>query len=211
MTSLFAQSELYDLILKVEQGERLEFDAGLRMMKSQDILALGYMANLVRERKNGNQTYFMINRDRVLTNEETHLVDGLNPEERIDQLIQLRTLQDRTGEFLTFVPIPFDPSTANLEGTAGVRNTTGFEDLKILSISRILLDNVNHIRAFWMTLGPKLTQVSLAFGVDDLGGTVVEELTDHSTEAETNQVMSKRALIHMIQKAGRVAVERDTL
>ena len=78
----------------------------------------------------------------------------------------------------------------------GGGNTTGFEDLKMLAISRILLDNFDHIKASWIMLGPKLTQVSLAFGVDDL---------------EPSQAMSKRALIDMIHKAGRDAVERDTL
>lgn len=91
----------------------------------------------------------------------------------------------------------------------GVGTTTGFEDLKMLAISRILLDNFDHIKAFWMMLGHKLAQVSQAFGVDDLDGNVVEEQIIVGTEA--SQAISKRALIHMIQKAGRDAVERDTL
>ncbi|OLN31604.1 FO synthase [Desulfosporosinus metallidurans] len=221
MPSLFEQSELYDLIEKVEKGERLEFDDGVRMMNSQDILALGYMANLVRERKNGNQTYFIVNRPIKYANVCSDLDNCTNAtmcyghnettEERIDHLLQMREQQDRTGGFLTFIPLPFYPENIKLEGTMGIGNTTGFEDLKMLAISRILLDNFDHIKGFWIMLGPRLAQVSLAFGVDDLDGTVVEERIIHSAGTETNQVMTKRALIHLIQKAGRDAVERDNL
>jgi len=217
MPSLFAQSELNDLIGKVERGERLDFDAGIRMMDSQDILALGYMANLVRERKNGNKTFFMINNPINHTNVCTDRINATmlyghieSSEERIDHLLELRGLQERNGGFLTFIPLPFDPNKMKSEGTMGVVKTTGFEDLKMLSISRILLDNFDHIKAFWMMLGPRLAQVSLAFGVDDLDGTVVERII-HSPGSETNKAMSKRTLVQMIQKAGRDAIERDTL
>ena len=195
MPSLFAPSELFDLIEKVEKGERLDHDAGVRMMNSQDILALGYMANIVRERKNGNQTYFIVNRHFNYTNvhDATMLYGNMeSTEEQIDHLLQLRALQDQTGEFLSFIPLPYYPKDAKLEGTMGVETTTGIEDLKVLAISRILLDNFDHIKVFCIMLGLKLTQVSLAFGVDDLDGNVV----------------TKRAMIHMIQKAGRDAVER---
>lgn len=217
MHALFAQSELSDLVEKVEKNERLGFDAGVRMMKSQDLLALGYMANVVRERKNGNNTYFMVNNPINHTNictdrlNETMLYGCIEtPEERTDHLIELRKLQDRKRAFLTFIPLPCDPNT-QFEGTMGVRDTTGFEDLKMLAISRIILDNFDHIKAFWMMLGPKLAQVSQAFGVDDLDGIVVEEGITNSAEAETSLPMSKRALIHIIEKAGRDAVERDIL
>ena len=221
MPSLFEQSELYDLIEKVEKGERLEFDDGVRMMKSQDILVLGYMANLVRERKNGNQTYFIVNHPINYANVGSELGNSTNAtmrygnsettEERIDQLLQLREQQDRTGGFLTFIPLPFCSETVKSAGNMGVGTTTGFEDLKMLAVSRILLDNFNHIKGLWIMLGPKLAQVSLAFGVDDLDGTVVEERIIHSAGNETSQVMTKRALIQLIQKAGRDAVERDDL
>lgn len=81
----------------------------------------------------------------------------------------------------------------------------------MLAVSRIMLDNFDHIKAFWMMLGPKLAQVSLNFGVDDLDGTVVQERIIHAAGAETGQRMTKQALIHLIEKAGRLAVERDTL
>ena len=197
MPSLFASSKLFDLIEKVKKGERLDHDAGVRMMNSQDILVLGYMANIVRERKNGNQTYFIVNRPLNYTNvqDATMLYGSMeSTEERIDQMLQLRALQDQTGQFLSFIPLSEYPKDELLDGTMGVGTTTGIEDLKVLAISRILLDNFDHIKAFWGILGLKLTQVSLAFGVDYLEGNV--------------EVMTKRALIHMIQKAGRDAVER---
>jgi len=220
MPSLFAQSELRDLIDKIEKGQRLDFDAGVRMIMSQEILTLGYMANLVRERKNGNQTSFIVNRpidyadiSASFVGNEKHANEIMaygnqeSKEERIDRLVQIRTLQDQTGKLLTFSPIPFYSKTSKLEGTMGVGNSTGYEDLKMLAISRILLDNFAHIKAFWVLLGPKLAQVSLAFGVDDLDGTVVEEQS--TPMAGASHIMSKRALIHLIQKAGRDAVERD--
>jgi len=195
---LFVLSELLDLIEKVEKGERLNREAGVRLMNSQDILALGYMANIVRERKNGNKTYFIVNRPFKDTDvHEATMFYGTmkSTEERIDHLLQLRARQDQTGECLSFIPLSVDPKEAVVEGTMGVGTTTGLEDLKVLAISRILLDNFEHIKTSWIMLGLKLTQVSLAFGVDDLEGDGV----------------TKRAMIHMIEKAGRDAVERDEL
>ncbi|GAB6153514.1 aminofutalosine synthase MqnE [Desulfosporosinus burensis] len=312
MSSLFAQSELKDLIEKVEKGERLDFNAGVRMLNSQDILALGYMANLVCERKNGNQTFFRVTRQINYSDlgtdlgdltdlSEIHLMGDFNPElsfeyyvemlqqvkrllpkvcvqafsalevdyfarmadlpvteilqrlmdvgldslsgskaevftpqmgaklgdmnvsaeryleiqesahrlgmrtnaamfygqvgsteERIEHLLKLRELQDRTSGFLTFMPLAYYPNGIK-EEMMGVSNSTGFEDLKILSTSRILLDNFEHIKADWVVLGPKLAQVSLTFGVDALD----------------SHLMSKRALIHLIEKARREAVEQS--
>ncbi len=198
MPSLFANSELFDLIDKVEKGERLDHDAGVRLMNSQDILALGTMANIVRERKNGHQTFYRIDQSTHDTNlrDATMLYGTVKSrEEQIDILCRLREQQDQTGEFLSFTPLSSVPKDKELEGTMGVGTTTGLEDLKVLAISRILLDNFDHIKASWNQLGLKLTQVSLAFGVDDLAGSGV----------------TKHAMIHMIQKAGRAAVERTGL
>ncbi len=350
MSVFFSASELRDLIQQVERGGRLDLEAGIRLMRSNDLLALGYMANLVRERKNGNKTYFIVNRHfnythacvnltdqvNIKTNQafslkleeiekavceaalenisELHIVGELIPElpydyylnmlkcvkkilpqvslqaftakeidnftqitgysvtqvlmdlrqagldslheggaeifspkvralicekkvsaerwleiqeaahrlgmrttatmlyghnetveERIEYLVKLRELQDKTAGFFEFSPLPFYPENTQMEGYLGVGNTTGFEDLKILAVSRILLDNFDHIKTFWITLGHKLAQVSLAFGVDNLAGTVVEEQTIHAAGVETGQAMSKKALLDLIQKAGREA------
>ncbi|MGI6119784.1 MAG: FO synthase [Desulfosporosinus sp.] len=207
MSSLFAQSELFDLIEKVEKGERINRDAGVRMMNSKDILALGYMANIVRERKNGNLTYYMVNGQYNYTNVHDAIMlygNIKSAEERIDRILHFRALQDQTNEFLSFTPLFDYPKDAKLEpmGT----ETTGLEDLKMLAISRILLDNYDHIKALWIMVGLKLTQVSLAFGVDYLEGKVVEQIND-SGGSETSREMTKRAMIQMINKAGRDAVE----
>ena len=119
-------------------------------------------------------------------------------------------MQDQTGGFLTFIPLAFHPKNTALE-SMGINTTTGYEDLKTLAIARLMLDNFDHIKAYWITVGPKLAQVSLAFGVDDLDGTVVEEKIAHDAGAQTGQAMSKNKLIKMIKFAGYIPVQRDTL
>ena len=89
--------------------------------------------------------------------------------------------------------------------------TTGFDDLKTMAVSRIFLDNFSHIKAFWIMLGEKIAQVSLLFGVDDIDGTVVEEKITHAAGAMTSEALSRGTLVRMIQKAGKIPVERDTL
>jgi len=129
-------------------------------------------------------------------------------EERIDHLIALRELQDRTGGFQSFIPLKFHPENTEL---SHIRPTTAFEDLQMLTISRLMLDNFSHIKAFWIMLGIDLAQISLAFGVDDLDGTVVEEKITHAAGAKTAQGITKDDLLRLIRQAGLVPVERDTL
>lgn len=129
-------------------------------------------------------------------------------EERIDHLIRLRELQDETGGFGSFIPLAFHPANTELAELPG---TTGFEDLKVLAISRLMLDNFANIKAFWIMIGIKLAQISLHFGVNDIDGTVVEEKITHAAGAETEQAIAKDELIRLIREAGRVPVERDTL
>ncbi len=347
MTDLFSGSELIDLITEVRAGQRLGFEDGVRLFNSNDLLAIGYMADIIRRRKNGNKVYFVSNRhinhnfgvdkdspaafslslDEIAAKaaemknqriSEIHIAGGLNPElplqyyldmmrrvkkalpgvhiqaftvveidyfaqtsglsveevlrqlieaglgslsgggaevfaprarkkicenkvsgdrwleimdiahglgmrtnatmlyghietieERVDHLLRLRELQDKTGGFVTFVPMAFHPK--NTEDQLSSGRTTGFDDIKVLSVARILLDNFDHVKAFWTCIGPKLAQVSLGFGVDDLGGTVVEEKITHATSAETSQAMTRQELVKMIKAAGYEPVERDTL
>jgi aminodeoxyfutalosine synthase len=129
-------------------------------------------------------------------------------EERIDHLLALRALQDETNGFQSFIPLPFHPQNTQLPD---FKKPTAFENLKMLSISRLVLDNFPHVKAFWIMLGLKVAQLSLLFGVDDLDGTVVEEKITHSAGAETEQSISRDALLAFIESAGRVPVERDTL
>ncbi len=129
-------------------------------------------------------------------------------EERVDHLIRLREQQDKTGGFLAFIPLAFHPANTEL---ADLPATTGFDDLKTLAIARLMLDNIPHVKAFWIMLGLKVAQISTAFGVDDLDGTVVEEKITHMAGATTPEALSKDDLVGMIEETGHVAVERDTL
>lgn len=134
------------------------------------------------------------------------------PEHVVDHLLRLRDLQDETGGFSCFFPFAFHPANTALGREYKIQNTTtGYYDLKLLAVSRLLLDNFDHIRAFWMMIGLKMAQVALSFGVDDLDGTVMEEQIVHAAGAETAQMTPKEEFIRMILEAGRIPVQRDTL
>src|SRR3989338_8222905 len=350
-------TELKDILKKVEKGERLSSDDGIRLFNSKDIFSIGYMANIIRERKNGNIAYFVtnahINYSNICVNRcqfcafskekddpgaysmtiedilkkgrnfleqditEFHIVGGLHPDlpfnyylemmtslkkefpeihiqaftaveishlskiaglsirdtllklkeaglgsipgggaevfssrvrenlckekigkdewlevmksahevgiksnatmlyghietvkERVEHLVALRELQDKTGGFQSFIPLAFHPKNTRLDNLS---STTGLDDLKTLAVSRIMLDNFPHIKAFWIMIGTKLAQVSLSFGIDDIDGTVMEEKITHSAGASTAEYISRNNLIRMIKEAGREPVERDTL
>lgn len=355
---LIEKSELADIYHKIQDGRRLDREDGLRLYKSTDILALGQMANLVREQKSGQLAYYVVNvhinysnicknscrfcafsrrnseeggayemttdemlerakRVRLLGATELHIVGGVHPswpflryldmvgrlhdaypdvhlqaftaveiahiadiaglsvretlvelqkaglgslpgggaeifsprvrelvcpeklpgdrwlevmreahelgirsnatmlyghleteQERVDHMLRLRELQGGTGGFMSFIPLAFHPANTELSDKPG---TTGFLDLKTLAIGRLMLDNFDHIKAFWIMLGIKLAQVSLWFGVDDIDGTVVEERITHMAGAETPQGLTVEELERLIVEAGRIPVERDTL
>ena len=127
--------------------------------------------------------------------------------DRVDHLLRLRELQDETGGFQAFISFAYHPLNTELGGNF----TTGFDDLKMLAVARLLLDNFRHIRAFWIMLGEKLAQVSLHFGVNDLDGTVVEESITRSAGAQEKPFMPKERLIKLIKESGKIPVERDTV
>ncbi len=127
--------------------------------------------------------------------------------ERLNHLMQLRNLQDETGGFMSFIPLPYHPENTKLGG----RGPTGYDSLKTIAISRIFLDNFGHIKSFWIMLGVKLAQVSLYFGADDLDGTVVEERITHAAGASTPEFLSVDEIRHLILEAKKIPVERDTL
>jgi aminodeoxyfutalosine synthase len=344
---------------KVERGERLGFDDGLSLYRTNDVLALGYLANSVRERLHGNATYFNVNRhinptdvcvascrlcafgkkardpkaytmslDQVWETAgrgwseaitEFHIVGGLHPEltldwycemlrglkerypqihlkaftmveisylaqrtritiretlqrlkdagmdsmpgggaeifnervrriicdhkidgnqwlevareahriglksnctmlmlyghvetpeDRVDHLVRLRELQDETGGFVTFIPLAFHPANTALEHLS---TTTGFDDLKNIAVSRLMLDNIPHIKAYWIMMTPRIAQIAQRFGADDIDGTVVEEKIYHDAGATTSQSLRRGDLLRLIREAGREPVERDTL
>ncbi|MGB3398554.1 MAG: aminofutalosine synthase MqnE [Candidatus Deferrimicrobiaceae bacterium] len=126
---------------------------------------------------------------------------------RVDHMRRLRDLQDRTGGFQSFIPLAFHPK--NTEIAKGY--TSGLTDLLTLAVGRIYLDNFRHVKSFWIMVGPKVAQVSLHFGVNDIDGTVVEERITHAAGARTGQEMTVAELVTLIRQAGRIPVERDTL
>jgi aminodeoxyfutalosine synthase len=129
-------------------------------------------------------------------------------EEKVEHMLELRALQDETGGFMSFIPLAFHPQNTDIAEHSG---TTGVEDLKHLAIGRLMLDNFDHVKAFWIMLGLKMAQVSLSFGVDDIDGTVVEEKITHMAGAQTPEGVTVGELKRLIREAGRTPVERDTL
>jgi aminodeoxyfutalosine synthase len=352
-------SDLHTITDKVLSGERLSFEDGVALYRAPELAAVGRLANIVRERLNGNKTYFNLNRHINYTNvcaidcqlcqgayarkpgeeggytmqleqvfrfaeqeyseslTEFHIVGGLNPElpftyytellrglrsrfpqvhlkaftmveidffakitrkplewvidalreaglgscpgggaeifaerarpliaghkisgkrwlevagvvhrmgirsnatmlyghietleERVDHFVRLRELQDETNGFQCFIPLAFHPENtfyANLPPTGGI------DDLKTIAVSRLMLDNFPHIKAYWVTLTPSLAQVALRFGADDLDGTIIEERIIHGAGTPTEKGMTRPEIERLIREAGREPVERDTL
>jgi aminodeoxyfutalosine synthase len=128
---------------------------------------------------------------------------------RADHLHQLRELQDETGGFTGFVPFAFEPNQAH-GILAQIKRASAFEQLRNLAVSRIYLDNIDHLTAYWVSLGLPLAQVSLSYGVDDLHGTILEEKIFHMAGATTPQQQSIAALEYAIREAGREPVQRDS-
>jgi len=357
MQPFIEDPRLRPILEKVEGGERLSYDDGVALYRTADILALGYMVNLVRERLHGSTTYFNVNRhinptdvcvascrlcafgkrakdpkaytmslDQVwhVAGEgwteavtEFHIVGGLHPEltldwycemlrglkerfpqvhlkaftmveigylaqrtkisvrevlerlrdagmdslpgggaeifcdrvrrvicdhkitgeewletartahrlglhsnctmlyghietdeDRVDHLMKLRALQDETQGFVTFIPLAFHPDNTPLQH---IPKTTGFLDIKNIAVARLMLDNIPHIKAYWIMMTPRIAQIALRFGADDIDGTVVEEKIYHDAGATTSQSLRRGELLQLIRKAGRAPVERDTL
>jgi len=130
-------------------------------------------------------------------------------EERIEHLLALRELQDETGGFMAFIPLPFHPENTVFE-RRGWKFTTGMDDLKMQAVSRLMLDNIEHIKAYWIMISTPLAQVALHFGANDIQGTVVEEKIAHAAGAVTPTEEKVATLVRVIQEAGRVPVQRDT-
>ncbi|SDP02379.1 aminofutalosine synthase MqnE [Desulforhopalus singaporensis] len=357
MEKIIKASGLGDILEKVAGDERLSYDDGVRLYNSDNIIALGYLANIVRNRKNGDNTFFIynqhINYSNICTNlckfcafgkeqgadlayemsveevkekvrqrldepiTEVHMVGGIHPElpfeyyvellrgikeirpeihiqaftcveiahfanlsgksiedtlgilgeaglgsmpgggaevfsprireltcrdklpgkewlevakiahrqgfntnatmlyghietveERMEHLVALRRAQDETGGFLSFIPLAFHPKNTAM---SELSRTTGINDLKNIAVSRLILDNFPHIKAYWVMIGPKMAQVALSFGADDMDGTVKEEVITHMAGADTDQAIGSTTLVRLIKEAGRVPVERDTL
>ncbi len=357
MQVVIDDARLKPILEKVEAGVRLTHDDGVALYQTGDILAVGYMANLVRERLHGNVTYFNVNRHinptdvcvascrlcafgkkakdpkaYTMSHEqvwetagrgwseaitEFHIVGGLHPElsldwycdmlrglkerfpqvhlkaftmveiaflarrskitiretlerlrdagvdsmpgggaevfiervrriicdhkidgnewldvareahriglksnctmlyghiesneDRVDHLVRLRELQDVTKGFVTFIPLAFHPDNTPLQH---IPKTTGFTDIRNVAVARLMLDNIPHIKAYWVMMTPRIAQVAQRFGSDDIDGTVVEEKIYHDAGATTSQGLRRNELLRLIREAGREPVERDTL
>jgi aminodeoxyfutalosine synthase len=128
-------------------------------------------------------------------------------EERVDHLLRLRTLQDETGGINGLIPLAFHPANTPL---AHLPETTGQDDLRVIAVSRLLCDNIPHIKAYWIQIGTKLAQVALFFGADDLVGTVVDETITHAAGATTASGTTRADFERVIRESGREPFERDS-
>ncbi|WP_096202547.1 aminofutalosine synthase MqnE [Bacillus sp. FJAT-45350] len=128
-------------------------------------------------------------------------------EERLIHMDRLRQLQDRTNGYMVFIPLAMQPRSIN----AGLkRRTSAYDDMRTVAISRLMLDNFDHIKAYWINIGVQLTQMALSFGSSDIHGTLIEERISHAVGALTSQGLTRDELIHLIKTANKVPVERDT-
>ena len=130
------------------------------------------------------------------------------PDERIEHMCRLRALQDDTGGFMCFIPLAFHPQNTELAHLPG---PTGFDDLLTIAVSRLMLDNFDHIKAYWIMLTPRIAQTALNMGADCIDGTVVEEKIVHMAGATTPAGLNMDSLQSLIRDAGRQAVQRDSL
>lgn len=126
-------------------------------------------------------------------------------QDRVDHLFRLRELQDKTNGFQAFIPLAYHPKNTEIGGNYSY----GIDDLRTIAASRLILDNFDHIKAYWIMLGEKISQVALLFGADDIDGTIIEEKITHSAGATSSEGMSMNELIYLIKKAGKIPVERD--
>ncbi len=129
-------------------------------------------------------------------------------EERVDHMIKIREAQDETGGFTCFIPLAYQPENNELDIK---EHTSGIDDLKTVAVSRLMLDNIPHIKAYWVMIGEKIAQIALNFGADDMDGTVMEERIAHFAGAKSPTEQQKERLIRLIKEAGKIPVERDTL
>ncbi|ACI21282.1 aminofutalosine synthase MqnE [Thermodesulfovibrio yellowstonii] len=127
-------------------------------------------------------------------------------EDRVDHLLRLRELQDETGGFIAFIPLSYQPENTQIK----VPYPSGIDDLKTIAISRLVLDNIPHIKAYWIMLGEKLAQLALLFGADCLEGTVIEEKIAHAAGARSKKGNTIEELVYLIKEVGKIPVERDS-
>lgn len=133
------------------------------------------------------------------------------PRHRIDHLCRLRALQDETGGFQTFIPLAFHPENTKLGVDRQLKKASALVDLRVMALARLILDNFAHIKAYWVMLGVPTAQIALSYGADDIDGTVVHEKIYHDAGSDSPQETTVAELRRLIEEAGRIPVERDTL
>ena len=195
----------------VKTIEKLK-DSGLSMMPGggAEIISDRVRGKLFPNKIDGSRWLEIIKtaHDSGITSNATMLYGHIETiEERVDHLIALRKLQDKTGGFSAFIPLAFHPENTKLSYIA---KTTAIDDLKNIAIARLMLDNFDHIKAYWVMIGEKLAQIALSFGADDLDGTIIEEKVTHMAGAKTAKGLSSDRIRHLILSAGFVPVERDS-
>ncbi|MDX1965485.1 MAG: aminofutalosine synthase MqnE [Pirellulales bacterium] len=131
-----------------------------------------------------------------------------NAYHRIDHLLRLRDLQDQTGGFQTFIPLAFHPENTKL---SHIKKPSALMDLRTMAISRLMLDNFDHVKAYWIMLGIPTAQLALSYGADDIDGTVRHELIYHDAGADTPEILSVEQIRRLIKETGHEPIERDTL
>lgn len=187
-------------------------DAGLDMMPGG---GAEVMSDRVRKRlfpkKIGSEKWLSI-MDEVhragLTSNATMLYGHIETlQERVEHFMALRELQDKTGGFSAFIPLAFHSKNTKLPH---IPPTTAMDDLKMIAASRLMLDNFDHIKAYWVMIGEKLAQVALAYGADDLDGTIIEERITHTAGATSAKGLTREGMEEMIKSAGFLPVERDS-
>ncbi|MBU1168111.1 MAG: aminofutalosine synthase MqnE [Proteobacteria bacterium] len=203
--SALSGASLEDTVLTLKQ-------AGLMMMP-------GGGAEVMSDRVHDNLFPKKIGKDRWLEVTEAVHRTGLKTnatmlyghietlDERVNHLLSLRTLQDRTSGFSAFIPLAFHSQNTKL---SHIPTTNAFDDLKTIAISRLILDNIPHIKAYWVMIGEKLAQTALFFGADDLDGTIIEERITHTAGAKSAKGLSRKSMEHLITSAGLEPVERDS-
>ncbi|RJP95187.1 MAG: aminofutalosine synthase MqnE [Desulfobacteraceae bacterium] len=173
------------------------------------------MSHRVREqlfpRKIGQERWLEVVRkihEAGLTSNATMLYGHIETiEERVEHLIHLRSLQDQTGGFSAFIPLAFHSRNTRL---SHLPSTTAHDDLKAVAIARLMLDNFDHIKAYWVMIGEKLAQIALNFGADDLDGTIIEEKITHMAGATSSKGLTRENIQNMIRSGGFDPVERDS-
>ncbi|MFC0211325.1 aminofutalosine synthase MqnE [Paenibacillus chartarius] len=209
-----AEIEFFSRISGLSYKEVLKtlMDAGLSTLPGggAEILTERYRAKMKVE-KASSEEWLAVHRAAHELGMKTHatmLYGSIETlEERIRHMILLRELQDETGGFMVFIPNSVQPSSKN----AGLkRRVPAFDELKTIAISRLMLDNFPHIKAYFINIGTKLTQLSFAFGASDAHGTIVKERISHAAGATSPEGLTKDELVWLIKGAGRIPVERDT-